>query len=82
MVCDDHQPDESTTDLPPWRVAGDDLAAQFAPGLQLRDVWWTWHDNPDVEGVGSRLWVATTDATSWAANGPARVAGRARAARS
>jgi protein-L-isoaspartate O-methyltransferase len=67
VVRDDHQPDESSTALPPWRVAGDDLAAQFAMGLQLRDVWWTWHDNPDVEGVASRLWIATTDATSWAA---------------
>ena len=67
MVRDDHQPDESSSDLPPWRVAGDDLAAQFAMGLQLRDVWWTWHDNPDMEGVASRLWLATTDATSWAA---------------
>ncbi|MEV6326564.1 methyltransferase domain-containing protein [Streptomyces sp. NPDC051909] len=67
VVRDDHQPDESTTTLPPWRVAGDDLAAQFAMGLQLRDVWWSWHDNPDVEGVASRLWVATTDTRSWAA---------------
>ncbi|RPK58197.1 Protein-L-isoaspartate O-methyltransferase [Streptomyces sp. ADI96-02] len=67
VVRDDHQPAESSTTLPPWRAAGDDLAAQFAMGLQLRDVWWTWHDNPDVEGVASRLWVATTDATSWAA---------------
>ncbi len=67
VVRDDHQPDESTTSLPPWRVTGDDLAAQFAVGLQLRDVWWTWHDNPDVERVASRLWVATTGATSWAA---------------
>ncbi|MFJ1591377.1 hypothetical protein ACIOD0_14180 [Kitasatospora albolonga] len=67
VVRDNHRPDESTTDLPPWRVAGDDLAAQFAMGLQLRDVWGKWHDNPDVEGVASRLWAATTDATSWAA---------------
>ncbi|WP_251056756.1 hypothetical protein [Streptomyces sp. ISL-94] len=48
-------------------MSGDDCAAQFAVGLQLRDVWRTWHDNPDVEGVASRLWLATTDATSWAA---------------
>ncbi|MFF9017763.1 methyltransferase domain-containing protein [Streptomyces sp. NPDC014870] len=67
VVRDDHQPDESTTSLPPWRVTGDDLAAQFAMGLQLRDVWWTRQDDPDVDGVASRLWVATTDATSWAA---------------
>ncbi|MER5962023.1 methyltransferase domain-containing protein [Streptomyces sp. NPDC002057] len=67
VVRDDHRPEESTTTLPPWRVAGDDLAAQFAMGLQLRDVWRTWHDDPDVAGVASRLWLATTDATSWAA---------------
>ncbi|MER7908556.1 methyltransferase domain-containing protein [Streptomyces sp. NPDC096068] len=67
VVSDAHRPDESGTGLPPWRVAGDDLDAQFAMGLRLRDVWWTWHDDPDVEGVVSRLWVATTDATSWAA---------------
>ncbi|MFD6587599.1 methyltransferase domain-containing protein [Streptomyces anulatus] len=67
VVSDDHQPDESTSTLPPWRVTGEDLAVQFAMGLQLRDVWWTWHENPDVEGVATRLWVATTDATSWAA---------------
>ncbi|MFJ3158847.1 methyltransferase domain-containing protein [Streptomyces kanasensis] len=67
VVRDDHRPAGSTTDLPPWMVTGEDLAAQFAMGLQLRDVWWTWHDNPDVDGVAARLWVATTDATSWAA---------------
>ncbi|GGZ10299.1 methyltransferase [Streptomyces nitrosporeus] len=67
VVRDAHQPDEYRTGLSPWAVAGDDWAAQFAMGLQLRDVWWTWHDNPDVDGVASRLWVATTDATSWAA---------------
>ncbi|MFF5637402.1 hypothetical protein [Streptomyces sp. NPDC012825] len=67
VVSDAHRPDESRTGLPPWRVTGDDLAAQFALGMRLRDVWWTWHDDPDVEGVAFRLWVATTDATSWAA---------------
>ncbi|WP_254705849.1 methyltransferase domain-containing protein [Streptomyces vilmorinianum] len=67
VVRDDHQPEESRTTLSPWTVTGDDLAAQFAIGLQLRDVWRTWHDDPDVDGVASRLWVATTDAASWAA---------------
>jgi protein-L-isoaspartate O-methyltransferase len=67
VVRDEHQPDESTTELPPWKVTGGDLAARFALGLRLRDVWWTWHDDPDVDGVASRLWVATTDAASWAA---------------
>ncbi|MEV7090955.1 methyltransferase domain-containing protein [Streptomyces sp. NPDC093085] len=67
VVRDTHRPDGSTTALPPWRVTEDDLAARFAVGLLLRDVWWTWHDNPEVDGVASRLWLATTDATSWAA---------------
>ncbi|MGW2633784.1 methyltransferase domain-containing protein [Streptomyces chattanoogensis] len=67
VVRDEHVPEESTTRLSPWAVTGDDWAAQFAIGLQLRDVWFTWHEDPDVEGVASRLWVATTDATSWAA---------------
>ncbi|MEU8773361.1 methyltransferase domain-containing protein [Streptomyces sp. NPDC048606] len=67
VVRDDQVPLQSSAALSPWAVAGDDWAAQFAIGLQLGDVWWTWHDNPDVEGVASRLWLATTDATTWAA---------------
>ncbi|MEV7915581.1 methyltransferase domain-containing protein [Streptomyces griseus] len=67
VVRDSHVPQESSTRLSPGAVAGEDRAAQFAIGLQLRDVWRTWHENPDVEGVASRLWLATTDATSWAA---------------
>ncbi|MFI9296394.1 methyltransferase [Streptomyces gardneri] len=67
VVRDDHRPEESVTTLSPWDVAGEDVDAQFAVGLQLRDVWRTWHEDPDVEGVKTRLWVATTDATSWAA---------------
>ncbi|WP_274913677.1 methyltransferase domain-containing protein [Streptomyces sp. WZ-12] len=67
VVGDDHVPDERSTPLPPWSVTGDDWAAQFAIGLQIPDVWWTWHEGPDVEGVSARLWLATTDATSWAA---------------
>ncbi|SFL83084.1 methyltransferase domain-containing protein [Streptomyces pini] len=67
VVRDEHVPEESTTRLPPWAVAGDDWAAQFAVGLRLRDVWWSWHEDPDVDGVLSRLWLATTDAVSWAA---------------
>ncbi|MCK7623065.1 methyltransferase [Streptomyces sp. RS10V-4] len=67
VVRDDHVPDERSTALPPWSVAGDDWAAQFALGLQLPDVWWTWHEGPGVDGVSARLWLATTDATSWAA---------------
>ncbi|MGW4625623.1 hypothetical protein [Streptomyces rubiginosohelvolus] len=60
-------PEECTTRLSPWAVAGEDWAAQFAIGLQLPHVWRAWHENPDVEGVDSRLWLAGTDATSWAA---------------
>lgn len=67
VVRDDHVPEESSVTLSPWAVAGDDWSAQFAIGLQLGDVWCTWHDDPDVEGVASRLWLATTDATAWAA---------------
>ncbi|MYX02561.1 MULTISPECIES: methyltransferase domain-containing protein [unclassified Streptomyces] len=67
VVRDSHVPEESTTRLSPWAVAGEDWAAQFAIGLQLPHVWRAWHENPDVEGVDSRLWLADTDATSWAA---------------
>ncbi|MFE6772655.1 methyltransferase domain-containing protein [Streptomyces fimicarius] len=67
VVRDSHVPEKSSTRLSPWAVAGEDWAAQFAIGLQLPHVWRTWHENPDVEGVASRLWLATTDATSWAA---------------
>lgn len=67
VVRDDHLPTGSVTRLSPWAVAGDDRAAQFAMGLLLRGVWRTWHDDPEVAGVASRLWLATTDATSWAA---------------
>ncbi|MFD5200253.1 methyltransferase domain-containing protein [Streptomyces sp. NPDC058375] len=67
VVRDSHVPRESSTRLPPGAITGEDWAAQFAIGLRLRDVWRTWHENPDVEGVDFRLWLATTDATSWAA---------------
>ncbi|MFD7420862.1 methyltransferase domain-containing protein [Streptomyces californicus] len=67
VVRDHHVPQESATRLAPGAVAGGDWAAQFAIGLQLPGVWRTWHENPDVEGVASRLWLATTDAASWAA---------------
>ncbi|MGP9019710.1 methyltransferase domain-containing protein [Streptomyces sp. BR1] len=67
VVRDEHVPAQSVTLLSPWAVTGDDWAAQFAVGLQTRTVWHTWHDNPGVDGVASRLWLAATDATSWAA---------------
>ncbi|MFJ7276590.1 methyltransferase domain-containing protein [Kitasatospora sp. NPDC098663] len=67
VVRDHHRPEESTTRLSPWQVCGEDLDVRFALGLKLGDVWTAWHHEPDVEGVATRLWVATTDATSWAA---------------
>ncbi|MFD5682037.1 methyltransferase domain-containing protein [Streptomyces bacillaris] len=67
VVRERHVPVESATSVSPWAVAGEDWAAQFAVGLQLPGVWRAWHDEPDVDGVARRLWVATTDAGSWAA---------------
>ncbi|WP_327679886.1 methyltransferase domain-containing protein [Kitasatospora sp. NBC_00458] len=67
VVRDDHVPDESATDLDPWAVAGQDLDAQFAVGSRLGDVWHARQHDPDVDGVAVRLWLATTDASSWAA---------------
>ncbi|MQS14924.1 methyltransferase domain-containing protein [Streptomyces kaniharaensis] len=64
VVRDDHVPDESSMSLSPHQVAGDDWEARFALGLKLGDVWTAWdHDS-------GRLWVATTDARSWAAVDP------------
>ncbi|MEV7026184.1 methyltransferase domain-containing protein [Kitasatospora sp. NPDC093558] len=67
VVRDEHVPDESATDLDPWAVAGQDAEAQFAIGSRLGDVWHARQHEPDVDGVAVRLWLATTDATSWAA---------------
>ncbi|MFF5472252.1 methyltransferase domain-containing protein [Streptomyces achromogenes] len=67
VVRDEHIPKESATGLDPWLVAGADADARFAVGLRLPDVWHAWHHRPDVPGVATRLWLATTDATSWAA---------------
>ncbi|MFQ6197066.1 protein-L-isoaspartate O-methyltransferase family protein [Streptomyces sp. NPDC000405] len=66
VVSDDHLPTETTTTLSPWDIAGSDLDAQFALGLLLPDLWHAWHPHP-VDGVDTRLWIATTDARSWAA---------------
>ncbi|WP_424216012.1 methyltransferase domain-containing protein (plasmid) [Streptomyces sp. BI20] len=68
VVRDDHEPVESKTDVSPWDVAGDgEWHARFALGLLLPDLWCTWHEDPDVDGVETRLWVASTDTGSWAA---------------
>ncbi|MFD9418037.1 methyltransferase [Streptomyces goshikiensis] len=64
VVKDDHQPDESASTLPRRDVVQGNAA--FAIGHRLGDVWYTWQDEP-VAGVADRLWVATTDGTSWAA---------------
>ncbi|MEU6231806.1 hypothetical protein [Kitasatospora sp. NPDC047058] len=48
-------------------MAGPDLDARFAIGARLGDVWHARQHDPDVEGVAVRLWLATTDASSWAA---------------
>ncbi|MCB5179523.1 methyltransferase domain-containing protein [Streptomyces antimicrobicus] len=64
VVKDEHQPEESVTTLPRRAVVSGDAA--FAIGHRLGDVWHTWQDNP-VDGVADRLWIATTDGTSWAA---------------
>ncbi|MCG6499654.1 methyltransferase domain-containing protein [Kitasatospora sp. A2-31] len=61
VVRDDHVPDESRTALPPSKITGDHWEARFAVGLRLGDVWTAWEDDEE------RLWVATTDARSWAA---------------
>ncbi|KOV35427.1 methyltransferase [Streptomyces sp. XY431] len=67
VVRDEHVPDESVTELDPWTVAGQDDDAQFAIGSRLGDVWHARQHDPDVDGVAVRLWLATTDASSWAA---------------
>jgi protein-L-isoaspartate O-methyltransferase len=69
VVRDEHQPDVSVTALSPWEVAADNWPARFAVGLRLGDVWHAWDEDPGVEGVETRLWLATTDASSgsWAA---------------
>ncbi|MFJ5120025.1 methyltransferase domain-containing protein [Kitasatospora sp. NPDC088548] len=67
VVHDDHQPDESHTTLAPSQVTGDHWEARFALGLKLGDVWTAWDHEPDIDGVATRLWVATPDTRSWAA---------------
>ncbi|MFJ2114861.1 methyltransferase domain-containing protein [Streptomyces sp. NPDC087850] len=67
VVRDAHQPDESRTVCPAHTIGADAWDLGFAIGLCLPDVWKTWEDDPGVDGVVRRLWIATTDATSWAA---------------
>ncbi|MFE7637428.1 methyltransferase domain-containing protein [Kitasatospora sp. NPDC057518] len=67
VALDEHVPTESTTALDPWAVADSAFETQFALGHRLGDLWYAWHHGPEVEGVVTRLWVATTDGGSWAA---------------
>ncbi len=67
VVMEEHVPTESTTTLDPWAVADSAIETQFALGHRLGDLWYAWHHDPDVDGVAIRLWVATSDGTSWAA---------------
>ncbi|MGW8953949.1 methyltransferase domain-containing protein [Streptomyces sp. NPDC055709] len=57
----------SETKLSPWAITGEDVAAKFAMGLLLRDAWWDWHSNSYMARAAFQLWIATTDAVSWAA---------------
>ncbi|MFG2844687.1 methyltransferase domain-containing protein [Kitasatospora sp. NPDC048296] len=61
VVRDEHVPEESRTSLPPSRITGDQWEVRFALGLRLGDAWTAWEEDEE------RLWVATTDALSWAA---------------
>ncbi|MFJ8433396.1 methyltransferase domain-containing protein [Kitasatospora sp. NPDC094019] len=64
VVGDEHVPDESRTSFDPRQVTGDAWEARFALGLRLGEVWTAWEED------AARLWVATTDARSWAAVDP------------
>ncbi|MCS0639298.1 methyltransferase, partial [Streptomyces sp. LP05-1] len=67
VVREEHVPEETTTGVSPFAATGNDWNARFAIGLQTRDIWHTWQHGPGIDGVASRLWLATTDTTSWAA---------------
>lgn len=67
VVHDEHVPDESHTDLPAHEIAEEPWDAAFTIGMRLGNVWQAWDEDPDVEGVARRLWLATTDTKSWAA---------------
>jgi protein-L-isoaspartate O-methyltransferase len=66
VLRDGHRPDESATTLDPDLVTDENWDAQFAVGMRLGNVWCSWDHDPGVPGVTSRLWLATTDADSWA----------------
>ncbi|MFF7249430.1 methyltransferase domain-containing protein [Embleya sp. NPDC008237] len=66
VVSPEHVATPSTTAVSPWDVAGGNLAAEFAIGLMTPGVWQHWDENPDVDGVHTRLWVGDEAGTSWA----------------
>jgi len=59
--------DQSFTTLDPWETAVRDEDARFALGLYLRDVRYTTHYEPGIDGVKDRLWFWDGAHTSWAA---------------
>ncbi|MFJ3214631.1 rRNA adenine N-6-methyltransferase family protein [Kitasatospora sp. NPDC086801] len=67
VVRDEHVPQESCTELPAHDIAEDRWDLAFTLGVQLGNVWKAWDDDPNVDGVARRLWLATTDTRSWAA---------------
>ncbi|MFF3110222.1 methyltransferase domain-containing protein [Kitasatospora sp. NPDC057904] len=64
VVSDDHEAEVSETALPRRSVVHGDAA--FAIGHRIGDIWHAWQDAP-AEGVADRLWIASTDRSSWAA---------------
>ncbi|MFD5463782.1 methyltransferase domain-containing protein [Kitasatospora sp. NPDC127059] len=64
VVKEGHTPQVSATTLPRREVVWGDAA--FAVGHRIGDIWHAWQDSP-IDGVADRLWIATTDRTSWAA---------------
>ncbi|MFJ8434466.1 methyltransferase domain-containing protein [Kitasatospora sp. NPDC094019] len=67
VVDDEHVPEESHTDLHAFEIAEDRGDLSFSMGIRLGNVWHAWDHDPSVDGVARRLWLATTDAQSWAA---------------
>jgi protein-L-isoaspartate O-methyltransferase len=62
----DDVPDVSTTTLSPADVAGGDRHAEAVLGLILPALRTHWIDNPEADGVRSRLWVWDDAGSSWA----------------
>ncbi|MFD5097555.1 methyltransferase domain-containing protein [Streptomyces albidochromogenes] len=58
-------PTRSTTTISPWAVAGGNLDTEFHLGLTTPGAWYAW--DPATDAAHTRLWIADTTATSWAA---------------